>query len=379
MKYGKDRDITALAALAQENRLDVFRLLVQVGPEGLAAGAVADRLSLAPNTLSFHFDRLRQAGLVSCKREGRSLIYAARFETMNGLLAYLTENCCGGVAGGCAPVECAPAVRRAGPGQRCPHEPRWPIRFTHSRHRRRSCGSRGRGTSDNARRPGEAIRVGRTVAANVRDWGHVRLFSPWRFNTDAAATAILREHGWQSPPADALPTGGDLYAAYLQPLAGTPILRPVIETGARVRNVSRQGIDKVVSRGRGDHPYALAIDQGNGGSRIDLARAVIDASGTWTNPNPASASGTTAIGETALADHIAYGIPDVLGRDCATYTGRTVLVVGGGHSAANVLIDLARLAETDARLKIIWAVRSDNLAGIFGMARRQAARARQIG
>lgn len=100
--------IAALAALAQENRLDVFRLLVQAGPDGLAAGAVADKLSLAPNTLSFHFDRLRNAGLVTCKREGRSLIYAARFEAMNGLLGYLTENCCGGLASDCAPAACAP-------------------------------------------------------------------------------------------------------------------------------------------------------------------------------------------------------------------------------------------------------------------------------
>jgi len=101
----KSEAIAALAALAQDNRLDVFRLLVQAGPEGLAAGAVADKLSLAPNTLSFHFDRLRNAGLVTCTREGRSLIYSARFETMNGLVGYLTENCCGGVAG------CAPTVR----------------------------------------------------------------------------------------------------------------------------------------------------------------------------------------------------------------------------------------------------------------------------
>ena len=103
----KTDTVAALAALAQENRLDVFRLLVQAGPAGLAAGAVAEKLSLAPNTLSFHFDRLRNAGLVTCKREGRSLIYAARYETMNGLLAYLTENCCGGVTG-CAPAACAP-------------------------------------------------------------------------------------------------------------------------------------------------------------------------------------------------------------------------------------------------------------------------------
>ena len=108
----KTDTLAALAALAQENRLDVFRLLVQAGPGGLAAGAVAEKLSLAPNTLSFHFDRLRNAGLVTCKREGRSLIYAARYETMNGVLAYLTENCCGGVAGNCVPAACAPATQR---------------------------------------------------------------------------------------------------------------------------------------------------------------------------------------------------------------------------------------------------------------------------
>jgi ArsR family transcriptional regulator, arsenate/arsenite/antimonite-responsive transcriptional repressor len=104
--------VSALAALAQENRLDVFRLLVQAGRDGLAAGAVAEKLSLAPNTLSFHFDRLRQAGLVACKREGRSLIYSARYETMDSLLAFLTENCCAGVGKGCAPASARPSDRR---------------------------------------------------------------------------------------------------------------------------------------------------------------------------------------------------------------------------------------------------------------------------
>src|SRR4051812_2203953 len=108
--------VAPLAALAQDNRLDVFRLLVQAGPDGLAAGAVATKLDLAPNTLSFHFDRLKSAGLVTCKRDGRSLIYAARFETMNTLLGYLTENCCAGVPGACATdaratSTCAPASR----------------------------------------------------------------------------------------------------------------------------------------------------------------------------------------------------------------------------------------------------------------------------
>ena len=96
--------VAALAALAQNNRLDVFRLLVQAGPDGMAAGRVAEELELAPNTLTFHFDRLRVAGLVTVRREGRSMIYAARFETMNGLLAFLTENCCQGTSASCAPA-----------------------------------------------------------------------------------------------------------------------------------------------------------------------------------------------------------------------------------------------------------------------------------
>ncbi len=100
--------VIAFAALAQDNRLDVFRLLVQAGPPGLPAGQGAAALDLAPNTLTFHFDRLRSAGLVAVRREGRSMIYAARFETMNALLAYLTENCCNGAPESCGPALCSP-------------------------------------------------------------------------------------------------------------------------------------------------------------------------------------------------------------------------------------------------------------------------------
>ena len=101
--------VAALAALAQENRLEIFRLLVQAGPNGMAAGQVADRLGLAPNTLTFHFDRLRFAGLVTVRRDGRSMIYAARFEAMNDLVSFLTENCCQGSLAGCGPaVVCKP-------------------------------------------------------------------------------------------------------------------------------------------------------------------------------------------------------------------------------------------------------------------------------
>jgi ArsR family transcriptional regulator len=101
--------VAALAALAQENRLAVFRLLVQAGPEGLPAGQVAEAVNIAPSALSFHFDRLRSAGLVTVRREGRSMIYAAQFEAMNALLAFLTDNCCQGAPEKCAPTACKPA------------------------------------------------------------------------------------------------------------------------------------------------------------------------------------------------------------------------------------------------------------------------------
>jgi ArsR family transcriptional regulator, arsenate/arsenite/antimonite-responsive transcriptional repressor len=101
--------IAALAALAQDHRLETYRLLVQAGPDGISAGEVAATIGLPPNTLTFHFDRLRQAGLVTVRREGRSMIYAARYDTMNALLGYLTENCCKGVAAECSSTSCAPA------------------------------------------------------------------------------------------------------------------------------------------------------------------------------------------------------------------------------------------------------------------------------
>ena len=105
--------VTALGALAQDTRLDAYRLLVAAGRDGMPAGQVAAALDLAPNTLSFHFDRLRQAGLVTVRRDGRSLIYAARFDTMTALLGYLTDNCCGGKPELCAPARRPRAVETA--------------------------------------------------------------------------------------------------------------------------------------------------------------------------------------------------------------------------------------------------------------------------
>jgi thioredoxin reductase len=214
--------------------------------------------------------------------------------------------------------------------------------------------------------PVKLYEAGQTVGTNVLDWSHVRLFSPWRFNIDEASRSILREQGWQEPPPDDLPTSRELYDAYLAPLGTALIDRAIIETRAHVRSISRRGIDKVVSRNRASHLFALAVNAVSTGERIDLARAVIDASGTWQNPNPLGASGMSTPGELEAAPLISYGIPDVLQVARHQYAGKHILVVGGGHSAATVLIDLARLAEDDELTRITWAVRNQNLMRVFG-------------
>lgn len=213
--------------------------------------------------------------------------------------------------------------------------------------------------------PVRIYEAGDAVGAHIRDWGHVRLFSPWRYNVDDVAKAMLESTGWQLPDPEALPTGAELVASYLQPLAALPPIAGALETGARVTALSRQHMDKVVSRGRDDRPFILTVVTREG-MRRDLARAVIDATGTWGQANPLGADGLPAAGEMRHADRIAYGIPDVLGRDRALYEGKTVLVVGAGHSAANVLLDLESMAQSMPQMKLLWATRSRTLTRVYG-------------
>lgn len=213
--------------------------------------------------------------------------------------------------------------------------------------------------------PVKLYEAGTAVASNLRDWGHVRVFTPWRYCVDRAARELLEASGWRMPDPEAFPTANDLVAHYLEPLAGLPELSPVIETGARVTGISRWGADKVRGKGRAARPFMLVVETA-GGIRRDSARAVIDASGTWRTPNPLGAGGIAADGEAEFADSIAYGIPDILGRDRALYAGRTTLVAGSGHSAANALLDLARLADDEPGTAFIWTTRGTDLVRIYG-------------
>ena len=200
--------------------------------------------------------------------------------------------------------------------------------------------------------------AGEGPGATVRDWAHVRVFSPWAFNIDPVAADLLEAEGWVAPPAEAYPTGGEIVEQYLEPLAALPALRRRIRYGSRVTAVTRVGIDKLKDAGREDAPFELIVDRDGRELRV-LARAVIDASGTWTKPNPLGAGGVPAAGERAAADRIAYRIPDVLGHDRERYAGKRVLVAGTGHSAFNVLVDLVELRKDAPDTEIVWAVRRE--------------------
>jgi thioredoxin reductase len=196
----------------------------------------------------------------------------------------------------------------------------------------------------------------------IEHWRHVRVFSPWELNTDRAAVALLTASGWVHPPKDELPTGQEIIERYLAPLASLPALRSHIRYHARVTAISRKSCDKVRTDGRAQQPFVVRLASGE----VIEAKAVIDASGTWTSPAPAGADGLPAIGEPEAADRIFYGIPDVLARHRARYAGKAVAVIGGGHSALNALLDLAELHDHVPATRIVWLTRKTDIEAAFG-------------
>lgn len=218
--------------------------------------------------------------------------------------------------------------------------------------------------------------AGPSAGAAVLQWGHVRLFSPWRYLIDHEAAALLAADGWLAPDPEAYPTGRELVEYYLVPLANTPRMKPHLHLDTHVVAVSRQGIDKMKTLGREQVPFVLRLRTASGEEQDVLARAVIDASGTYETPNPLGADGIPALGEQALREYIFYGIPDNLGTQRERYAGRRVLVVGSGHSAFNVLLELATLAKEYPSTRLLWAIRRTDLRQLFGGRERDALPAR---
>lgn len=207
--------------------------------------------------------------------------------------------------------------------------------------------------------------AGREVAANIRTWGHVHLFSPWRWCVDKAAVALLEAAGWQMPDPDRLPTGDELIDDYLLPLSQLPVLKNQIHLNTRVVAVSRRRADKLKDAGRADAPFVLQVEHDGVETRL-LARAVIDASGTWATPNPIGADGLAAPGEHAQRAKISYGIPAVLGAMRERYAGKHVAVIGGGHSAINAILELRDLQAEAPKTQITWVLRKANVATTYG-------------
>ena len=218
--------------------------------------------------------------------------------------------------------------------------------------------------------------AGPSVGAAVLQWGHVRLFSPWRYLIDREASALLEAGSWAAPDPDAYPTGRELVERYLAPLANMPQMKPHLHLGTRVVVVTRQGIDKMKTPDREQAPFVLRLKTASGEEQDVLARAVIDASGTYETPNPLGAHGIPALGERELREHIFYGIPDILESQCERYAGRRVLVVGSGHSAFNALLELAELAREHPSTRLVWAIRRSDLDQLFGGGERDALPAR---
>lgn len=209
------------------------------------------------------------------------------------------------------------------------------------------------------------LEQGRSVGAALLEWGHVRVFSPWRHNIDAAARTLLERSGWTAPDPDGLPTGGEIARDYLAPLAALPEIAAGLKLGATVTAVTRQGRNKVSDAGRDGSPFVIRYEDAGGEHRV-LTRAVIDASGTWSQPNPIGVDGLPAPGEREAADRIAYGIPDVVGVEREKYAGKRVLVVGGGHSAINVALALMELREEAPGTEIFWALRRNGVERLLG-------------
>jgi thioredoxin reductase len=209
------------------------------------------------------------------------------------------------------------------------------------------------------------LEAGPAAAAAVREWGHVRLFSTWAELTDPAAEKLLAPTGWVKPDATAYPAGADWAEQYLQPLADA--LGERVRYNATVTGVSRIGRDRIVDADRETQPFVLHFTIADGSEERVFARAVIDASGTWTTPGPAGASGLPALGERSAADRITYRVPDL--KDPAVrarYAGRRTAVIGSGASAFTALATLADVAKDEPGTHSVWILRRGISGSTFG-------------
>jgi thioredoxin reductase len=213
--------------------------------------------------------------------------------------------------------------------------------------------------------PFVVFEVGDEVGVSIREWGHVQLFSPWAYDVDPVGRRLLEASGWEAPDGEAYPTGRELVEQYLTPLAALPELAGSIRLHHRIVGITRDGMDKLRTEGRAEAPFVVHAETPQGMQRIRV-RAVIDATGTWRSPNPLGASGFPAVGERSITNRVTSGIPDVAGADRVRFAGRRVAVVGSGHSAQNVVRDLAGLSVRHPGTEVTWVIRRTEPGRMFG-------------
>ncbi|WP_189191452.1 NAD(P)-binding domain-containing protein [Streptomyces albiflavescens] len=209
------------------------------------------------------------------------------------------------------------------------------------------------------------LEAGPAAGSAVRDWSHVRLFSTWGEVIDPSAEKLLAPTGWVRPDGATYPTGGDWADKYLQPLAD--VLDDKVRFGAQVTGVARAGRDRIVDSGRDEQPFTVHVTTADGQEERITARAVIDASGTWSVPSPIGADGLPALGEKAAAEQISYRVPDL--KDPAVrarFAGRRTAVVGSGASAFTALAYLAELAKEEPGTHAVWILRRGIGASTYG-------------
>jgi thioredoxin reductase len=200
------------------------------------------------------------------------------------------------------------------------------------------------------------LEAGSRIAASVAAWGHVRLFTPWRYNLDPVATTLLTANGWHEPDPEGFPTGAELIEHCLEPLAALPAIASNLRLHHRVTAVARRSLSRL-EEAREDEPFVIEYEGPRGTFGSVISSAVIDASGSWQSPNPVGSNGLKVPGEREQAEVIRYGVPDVLGSERSRYAGRRVLVIGSGHSALNSLTSLSTLRHDEQGTEIHWALR----------------------
>ena len=198
---------------------------------------------------------------------------------------------------------------------------------------------------------------GDEIATSIRQWGHTRLFSPWKHVVDPASRRLLEETGWELPSPESLPTGIELVEQYLEPLAAVEPIASRIRFGVTVDAITRQGMDRTRTARRSSTPFLMRTRSVDGVQEF-TARAVIDASGTYDHPNSLASSGLEPLGLPEVADRVSHALPDVLGRERDRFARRHTTVVGAGHSAANTLLALAELADQEPGTRITWLIRN---------------------